>query len=149
VKQSDRGVSHEDVALGLEQAAILLVRHMSDRATLSLTASTVIDTLHREGPARVTTLATATGIGQPAMTELVDRLQRQGLVIRVEDPQDGRAALVTITIAGRALLDDQRRERRQRLAELLKALTPHDESMLTLAMYVAQPIINELIQNAH
>jgi len=149
VKPSDRGVSHEDVAKGIEQAAILLVRHISDRAALSLTASMAMDTLDREGPARVTTLAAATGIGQPSMTELVNRLQRQSLVTRVEDPGDGRAALITITDAGRDLLDDQRRNRRQRLAELLAALTPHDEATLTLAMQVAVPIIGELIRNAH
>ena len=132
--------------MGLEQAAILLVRHLPDRAALS--ASMVMGTLHREGPVRVTALAAATGIGQPSMTELVNRLQRQDLVTRVEDPRDGRAALITITNAGRALLDGQRRDRHDRLAELLAALTPHDEATLTLAMHVALPIIQELIHNA-
>jgi DNA-binding MarR family transcriptional regulator len=136
-----------DVAEGLEQAAILMVRHISDRA--ALTASMVMDTLHREGPVRVTALAAATGIGQPSMTELVQRLERQGLVTRVDDPEDGRAALISITNAGRALIDDKRRNRRQRLAELLATLTPHDEATLTLAMDVALPIIRKLIQNAH
>jgi DNA-binding MarR family transcriptional regulator len=146
VKQSDRGVSQDDVAEGLEQAAMLLVRHISDRAALS--ASMALGTLHRGGPVRVTALAAATSIGQPSMTELVNRLQREGLVTRVDDPEDGRAALISITNAGRALIDDKRRNRRQRLAELLAALTPHDEATLTLAMRVALPIIQELIHNA-
>jgi nucleotide-binding universal stress UspA family protein len=34
-------------------------------------------------------LATATGIAQPAMTQLVGRLEREGLVIRLADPEDG------------------------------------------------------------
>ena len=74
MKQSDRGVSQDDVAEGLEQAAILLVRHLPDRAALS--ASMALGTLHREGPVRVTALAAATGVGQPSMTELMNRLQR-------------------------------------------------------------------------
>jgi DNA-binding MarR family transcriptional regulator len=106
----------------------------------------VLDTLNRDGAARVTTLAGAAGIRQPAMTELVQRLEREDLLIRVEDPGDGRAALVTITDAGRALLDDKRRDRRDRLAELLTALPAEDEATLTLAMHVAQPIIRRLIQ---
>jgi DNA-binding MarR family transcriptional regulator len=62
-----------------------------------------LNTLHRDGPARViTTLAAAAGIGQPSMTELVQRLERQALVTRINDPQDGRAALVTIINAARA-----------------------------------------------
>jgi DNA-binding MarR family transcriptional regulator len=147
VQQSSLGASQQVVAEGLEQAAILMVRHMTDRAALGLTASMALGTLNREGPARVTTLAVAAGIGQPAMTELVHRLVRQGLVTRVEDPEDGRAALITITNAGRALLDDQRRNRHDRLAELLAALDPRDQATLTLAMHVVLPIIGELIQN--
>src|SRR3984957_16859598 len=122
MEPSSRSASPGDIAEGLEQAAILVVRHMSDRTALNLTASMVLDTLNREGPLRVTTLAAAAGIGQPSMTELVQRLERQRLVTRVDDPEDGRAALVTITDAGRAPLDDQRRGRRDQLAELLTAL---------------------------
>jgi DNA-binding MarR family transcriptional regulator len=149
MEQSSRIASREDIAEGLEQAAILVVRHMSDRTALNLTASMVLDTLNREGPLRVTTLAAAAGIGQPSMTELVQRLERQRLVTRVDDPEDGRAALVTITDAGRAPLDDQRRGRRDQLAELLTALPAEDEATLTLALHVALPIIGRLIHNAY
>ena len=149
VNDSSRNLSREGVAEALEQAAILVVRHLSERAGLGLTASMALGTLNREGPARVTTLAAAGGIGQPAMTELVHRLQRQGLVTRVEDPADGRAALVTITDVGRAPLDDQRRSRRDHLAELLTTLPAEDEATLTLAMHVALPIIRRLIHSAH
>jgi DNA-binding MarR family transcriptional regulator len=148
VQQRCRGVSREDVADGFEQAAILIVRHMSGRGALNPTSSTALDTLNREGPTRVTTLAAAVGIGQPAMTQLVQRLERHGLVIRVEDPGDGRAALVTITNAGRAHQDDRRRDRRDRLGELLRALPADDEAALTLAMHVALPIIRRLIHDA-
>jgi DNA-binding MarR family transcriptional regulator len=90
--------------------------------------------LNEEGPVRLTALATAAGISQPSMTELVQRLERQGLAIRLIDPEDGRAALVDITNTGRALLDERRRDRRERLAELLTALSPDDEATLTLAV---------------
>ncbi len=96
----------------------------------------------------MTTLAAAASIRQPAMTELVQRLERQSLVTRVDDPGDARAALVTITDTGRALLDDQRRDRRERMAALLKALPEDDETTLTLAMHAALPIIRRLIDDA-
>ena len=96
----------------------------------------------------MTALAAAASIRQPAMTELVQRLERQSLVTRVDDPGDGRAALVTITNAGRALLDDQRRDRRDRMAELLAGLPADEEVTLTLAMHVALPIIRRLIDDA-
>ena len=37
------------------------------------------------------------------MTQLVSRLEREGLVIRLIDPEDARATLVAITDAGSAL----------------------------------------------
>src|SRR6202795_3942103 len=149
MEQSSPVASREDIAEGLEQAAILVVRHMSDRTALNLTASMVLEPLNREGPVRVTTLAAAAGIGQPSMTELVQRLERQRLVTRVEDPEDGRAALVTITDVGRAPLDDQRRSRRDHLAELLTTLPAEDEATLTLAMHRALPLLRRLIHGAH
>jgi DNA-binding MarR family transcriptional regulator len=148
VEQSDSANSREHIAEALEQAAILMVRHVSDHTALSLTASMVLDTLNREGPVRLTALCAAAGISQPSMTELIKRLERQGLATRINDPEDGRAALLNITNAGRALLDGNRRDRHDRLAELLTALTPRDQATLTLAMHVALPIVQQLIQNA-
>ncbi len=142
------GNSREHTAEALEQASILTARHLTGRAGLSLTASMALETLNREGPVRLTALAVAAGISQPSMTQLVHRLERQGLAIRVHDPKDGRAALVDITDAGRALLDDRQRDRRGRLAELLTVLSPEEEATLTLAAHVALPIIRRLIHNA-
>jgi DNA-binding MarR family transcriptional regulator len=148
VAESYRGVGREIAIEGLEQTAILMVRHLAVRTGLGLTANLALGTLEREGPARVTTLAAAASIRQPAMTELVQRLERQSLVTRVDDPGDARAALVTITDTGLALLDDQRRDRRERMAALLKALPEDDETTLTLAMHAALPIIRRLIDDA-
>jgi DNA-binding MarR family transcriptional regulator len=148
MEQSHPGDSREDIAEALEQASILTTRHMSDQAALSLTAALALGRLNEEGPIRLTTLAAAEGISQPSMTQLIQRLQREGLATRINDPEDGRAALVQITNAGRALLNARRRDRRDRLAELLMALPPEDEATLTLAMHVALPIVRRLIHNA-
>jgi DNA-binding MarR family transcriptional regulator len=148
VEQSSDADTGDDAAEGLEQAAILMVRHLSDRPALNLTAVLTMSTLDREGPVRVTTLAAAAGIGQPAMTQLIQRLERQGLVTRVDDPEDGRVALVSLSPAGQALRGDNRRERRDRLAVLLTALPAEDEAALNLAMRVALPIIRRLIDQA-
>ena len=148
MERSHPGDGREDIAEALEQASVLTTRHISDRAALSLTAALALGRLNEKGPIRLTTLAAAEGIAQPSMTQLIQRLQRQGLATRINDPEDGRVALVNITNAGRALLNARRRDRRDRLAELLMALSPEDEATLTLAMHVALPIIRRLIHNA-
>ena len=83
----------EGIAVALHLAASLLVRHLA-RGT-SLTTRTVLGTLADDGPTRLTELASATGVSQPAMTQCVGRLEREGSVIRLVDPDDARATLST------------------------------------------------------
>jgi DNA-binding MarR family transcriptional regulator len=89
---------------------------MSDQK-LSLTAAIAVIRLQREGPIRHASLAAPEGTGQPSMAQLIQRMQREGLAMRISDPEDGRVALVDITDAGRALLDGRQRDRRHRLAQ--------------------------------
>jgi DNA-binding MarR family transcriptional regulator len=136
------------VGTTLEQIAVLVVRHLADRQGLAFTSVLVLNILASEGPTRLTALATAEGISQPSMSQLVQRLEKQGLVARVSDPGDGRAALIDITDAGRALITQRRRALHGRLADLLTTLSTEDEAALTLAMHVAQPIIGRMIRGA-
>lgn len=136
--------TREEVAAALEQLAILAVRHLTTR-DLSITAASTLARLNRGGPARLTALAKDEGISQPSMTQLVQRLERQGLTERVGDPDDGRVVLVTITDAGRQLLADRRQARAARLAELLAALPPEDEQALTAVAHTALPILRRLL----
>src|SRR4051794_9462407 len=81
----------------LEHAVDLMVRFLSDRADLSASAAFAINRVSREGPLRLTTLAAKEGVSQPSMTQLIQRLERQDLVTRLGDPEDGRATLIGIT----------------------------------------------------
>ena len=66
-----------------------LVRSLSPPDGLSLTAAATLATLERSGPRRLTALAVEEGVTQPAMTQLIARLQDAGLVRREADPTDG------------------------------------------------------------
>ncbi|MGY4515972.1 MarR family transcriptional regulator [Lysobacter sp. HA18] len=55
------------------------------------------------GRAGVSELARAAQLHPGAMTRLLDKLEAQGLVARVVDPQDRRALHVDLTDAGRSL----------------------------------------------
>jgi DNA-binding MarR family transcriptional regulator len=74
---------------------------LPNRKDLSASATLVLNRVNQEGPMRLTALAAAEDTSQPAMTQLVQRMERQGLLERVSDPEDGRAALVAISAAGR------------------------------------------------
>jgi DNA-binding MarR family transcriptional regulator len=139
-----------DTAVGIAEAlrvgASLMVRHVA-RGT-SLTSRNVLAALAAEGPSRLTALATATGIAQPAMTQLVGRLEREGLVVRLIDREDARATLVAITDAGRALRDELHQSLHERMAELLDGLSADDQATLALAMRVAMPLLQHLTRDA-
>jgi DNA-binding MarR family transcriptional regulator len=132
----------------LDQAMDLTVRFVSNRADLSASAAFALNRVCREGPIRLTTLAAKEGVSQPSMTQLIQRLERQDLVARLADPDDGRAALIGITECGQKLLDDRKRLRRQRLTALLATLTAEEESALWLSARVAFPVLHRLIANA-
>jgi DNA-binding MarR family transcriptional regulator len=140
--------AHDGIGELLDNALDLTVRFLSDRADLSASAAFAMNRVCREGPIRLTTLAAREGVSQPSMTQLMQRLERLGLVVRLADPDDGRAALIGITGAGQALLNDRKRLRRERLAALLETLSPEDEDALRLAARVAFPILGRLVANA-
>src|SRR5258705_6242792 len=131
----------EQIAAVLHAAALLLVRHLSYGRGQSLTSSTVLALLADEGPVRISVLAAASSVTQPSMTELVGRLQREGLVTRFSDPQDARATLVDITARGRARRVKQQKSIHDRVIELLDMLPAADQATLSLAMRVAAPLI--------
>lgn len=132
----------------LDQALDLTARFLTDRADLGASAAFAMNRVCREGPIRLTTLAAKEGVSQPSMTQLIQRLERQGLVARLADPDDGRAALIGITECGQKLLDDRKRLRRERLKALLATLTPEEESALWLSSRVAFPVLLRLVENA-
>jgi DNA-binding MarR family transcriptional regulator len=70
-----------------------LPKYLADRDELSASATLVLNRLNREGPMRLTALAEAEGASQSGMTQLVQRMERQGLLERWSDPDDGRASL--------------------------------------------------------
>jgi DNA-binding MarR family transcriptional regulator len=142
------GGANECIGELLDQAMDLTARFLSDRADLSASAAFALNRVCREGPLRLTALAAKEGISQPSMTQLIQRLERQGLVTRLADPDDGRAALIGITGHGQTLLEDRKRIRRERLTQLLATLTPDEESTLWLSARVAFPVLRRLAANA-
>jgi DNA-binding MarR family transcriptional regulator len=95
-------------------------------------------------PQRVTDLAAAEGLTQPAITRLVDRLQDRGWIIRQSDPSDGRVVLVGLTVAGERFLQRLRLEYRAFLHEEVGSLDDGDVEVLTRAVEVLDRLIARL-----
>jgi len=133
--------------LAAEAAAVFerllrVFRSLSPASGLSLTAAATLNTLERSGPSRLTWLAGREGVTQPAMTQLITRLQDAGLVDRVADPGDGRVVQVQITADGQATLARRRAVRAERLAGLLDRLSTDDLDALTAALPALDALAN-------
>ncbi|GAA2272951.1 MarR family transcriptional regulator [Nonomuraea roseoviolacea subsp. roseoviolacea] len=102
---------------------------------LSFTTLSVLDTLaFADGPMRLTELTRTEQVSQPAVTQLVTRLERDGLVERRPDPRDGRAVLVHITEAGRRIGRARHEDRTRHLLPLVARLTPEQRRAIAGAL---------------
>lgn len=128
----------------LVSSADLMWRHLADRDGLSASATLVLNRLDRQGPMRVTALAEAEGASQSGMTQLVQRMERQGLLERWNDPEDGRASLVMVGDGGRRLWNERAGVRKQRIADLMAEMSDDDQAALWLAAQVAARLIGQM-----
>ncbi len=102
---------------------------------LPFTTLSVLDTLAFGGsPRRLTELTKTEQVSQPGITQLVTRLERDGLVERRPDPSDGRAVLVHITEAGREIGRSRRADRSRHLRPLVERLTDEERRAITAAL---------------
>jgi DNA-binding MarR family transcriptional regulator len=130
----------EMITLGTD----LMFRYLVDRDDLSASAALVLNRINREGPMRLTALAEAEGASQSGMTQLVQRMERQGLLERWSDPDDGRASLVMLGEAGRKFWDARGDIIRQRVAGLLAGVAEDDQVALWLAAQVVVRVLGEM-----
>jgi DNA-binding MarR family transcriptional regulator len=110
-----------------------LYRSLAAPDGLSLTAAATLAGIERFGSQRLTALAAREGVTQPAMTQLISRLEDAGLVRRESHPDDGRVVLVSITDEGRTTLAHRRDTRAARLAAILAQLSPEHLAALAAA----------------
>jgi DNA-binding MarR family transcriptional regulator len=81
-------------------------------------------------PTRMADLAGSLEIVPRSMTTMIDALEAAALVARDPDPHDRRSVLVTLTAAGRDLLDRVDAARRARAAEVFAPLSAAQRAQL-------------------
>lgn len=86
--------------------------------------------LMRQGAVAVGALARCLGIGEPAASLLVDKLEDRGLARRESDPNDRRRTLVVLRESGLELLGQLRATRDDRFAGWLRLMEDDDLRML-------------------
>jgi DNA-binding MarR family transcriptional regulator len=135
---ADRAV--ERLTLSIEDFNSVFIRlAASDR--LSFSALSVLHTLSRMGPCRLSDLVRTEQIKQPALTSAVAKLERGGLIGRRHDPSDGRASMLSLTADGQSIVSRRHADRVERLRGLIDRLSPADRGQLLSIAGVLDQIV--------
>jgi DNA-binding MarR family transcriptional regulator len=101
---------------------------------LSPSQLSVLGSVARRGPFGIGELAEREGINPTMLSRIVGKLDDAGLISRIPHPDDGRAALVQVTTAGRQLHQRVQAQRTELLADRLARLKPKQAAALVAAL---------------
>jgi DNA-binding MarR family transcriptional regulator len=113
------------------------------QAGLTPTRISLLHTIHRLGPLRLSELAAEEGINPTMLSRIVADLAAGGLIDRIAHPEDKRAALVATTSKGRKLIERMRSERTDVLSVALAKLADPERQALEHAL----PALERLAEN--
>lgn len=125
----------------IERALIALSRRVTDPrgnrvinemagADIERAGATMLGRIHDLGPARLSDLACAAGVDISTASRQVARLVELDFVVRVPDPQDGRASLHSLSPAGRDLRDRLVQARHEWIDSIVVDLAPDERAVL-------------------
>jgi DNA-binding MarR family transcriptional regulator len=109
---------------------------------LSPSEISVLFSIDRRGPLRLSELASIEAINPTMLSRIVGRLVQTGLIRRIPDVEDRRVGLVESTPAGRRMRKRIHRERTQALQTHLRDLDPEEQA----ALWTALPALERLAQ---
>jgi len=90
--------------------------------------------LASRGPQRMVDLAAALDVAPSTAGRMCDRLVRKGLIRRYRARTDRRAVLVSVTPAGRLVVDQATARRRALIADILAKLPAHTQQAVAEAL---------------
>ncbi|MBS1184325.1 MAG: hypothetical protein H6Q99_4205 [Proteobacteria bacterium] len=116
------------------------VRLKADTPTSS--QSETLALLDREGALSVASLAARRHVRHQSMRLVVDQLEAKGLVVRMENPADGRSQLVCLSEPGRLALSRSREARSLEIAALIdERLSDEDRRVVRAAIAVIERLL--------
>lgn len=150
---SDTPYRHSDELLDeLDATFLLLGRLMAARHSghcegdLVVTGPRLVGLriLQEVGASKAGDLASCLGIKPPAMSSLLDALERDGLIARDHDPDDRRVTLVTVTDNGSTVLREAEERRREHMRVYLEVLSEDDiRSLIRIQRKLIEAMIDQ------
>lgn len=127
----------DDQAVTLRRVVMRLARSFNVGATdegLTPTQASVLGLLANRGPLAISAVAAIENINASMTSRVVGRLDERGLITRTPDPNDLRAATVSISRSGRAAHTRIKAQRAAAIQQAAAGLTPEQHSALIAAL---------------
>jgi DNA-binding MarR family transcriptional regulator len=102
--------------------------------TVTLTQVRALVIVASRGPLHLAALADDMGVHPSNATRACDRLVAAGLLDRRDNPADRRHLLLTLTVAGREMVDGVMHRRRAAIGEILQQMLPDDRAQLATVL---------------
>jgi DNA-binding MarR family transcriptional regulator len=96
------------------------LREQDDENDLTASQMAVLGRILQDGPASTSDLAAAERVRPQSMAATVGALEERGMVVRTQDPTDGRRQLVSLNADGLGFVHVSRRAREEWLARALE-----------------------------
>jgi DNA-binding MarR family transcriptional regulator len=127
-----------DAVLGASRALVAVAaRSLADLAEdVTLAQYRALVELAARGPQRPADLASALGVDRSTATRMCDRLVRKQLVQRRRISADRRGVRISLTPAGRALVEEVTRRRRIEIAQVLRRMPRADRTSALRALRI-------------
>jgi DNA-binding MarR family transcriptional regulator len=139
-----------EVAARLRMAIVRTARRLRQEAyeaesgaELSPTLTAALATIDHHGPLTPSELAERESVRRPTATRSIATLEANGLVARTADPSDRRAALISATAEGRALLKRLRSRKNAYIAKRLRKLDDREIATLDRAAEILERMLEE------
>jgi DNA-binding MarR family transcriptional regulator len=120
------------------------VRRVDESSGLTASRLSALSVIVFSGPIALGKLAEAEQVRPPTMTRIVNALEQQELVVKVQDPGDGRLIRIAATTKGKRMLIRGRARRVQLLTGQIRRLQKVEQENLSAALVTIQRLIDRI-----
>jgi len=118
--------------------------HYSKESGLSMSQIGALFRLFHKGNSAVSDIGDELGVTTAAVSQMLDRLVQQGLILRNEDPNDRRMKQIVLTDKGRLTLQEIFYARQSWLINLASVLSESEKEQVVTALNVLIDKSNQL-----
>ena len=126
--------SHMMTLTGFFHGIFRMGRPLPTEVRTNVVRHRILKCLERRGPHHLTEVSATLGVKKNTLSELLDRMVRDGLVARELSPDDRRVVRLRITRAGKAAIQEFENSLMGNIGQYLKGLDAEDRRDLVTAM---------------